>query len=102
MKKGGRQVVNKKRMDSTKIRYNPSTFKRSSRKCQHKENGSKMNGYKLKKKIKTKDATKGEVPKATCFILIGKTLSKNFGTYKLKCGFDPSTQCLKYVFQNYF
>lgn len=61
MKKGERKVVSKQRMDSTKIRDHPSSFMKSSSKCQHKENGSKMNGYKMQKKIKTKDTTRADV-----------------------------------------
>lgn len=81
--------MNKHRRHSNKIRHHPSTLKRSSSKCQQKEKGSMMKRYKLQKEIKIKD-NKGEVPKAMCFLSVGKTISKTFGTYhKLIHGFAP-------------
>lgn len=46
---------------------------------------------KVERKIKIKDATKGEVPKASCLLSIGKALSKIFGTYISKIDFYPFT-----------
>lgn len=43
----------------------------------------------MQKEIKTMDASRGEVPKATC-LSISKTFLKTIGNYKLKCDFDPS------------
>lgn len=78
-------------MDWNRIRHHLATFKRSSSKCQQKEKSPMVKSYKVSNEIKINDVTRREVPNATCFLSISKTLSETFGTYKLKCDFDPFT-----------
>lgn len=55
------------------------------------EKGHKVKSYNVSKDVEAK-VEKGEVPKASCLLSVGKTIFKTIGAYhKLKLGFEHFT-----------
>lgn len=86
IKKEERKGVKKHERNSNKTRHHPSTFKKSTS-SQYKEKSPMVKSYNITKVNKIKD-NKGELPKTSCILSIGKTISKTFDTYHKKYGFD--------------